>query len=228
MIFLKTFNNSAAWVQDDQGQEQIVLGKGVGFGLKKGDEIDESKIERCFIANFHQDEVNQVKEINASTIDLTNKMIQMVEPLLNVKFNDFQYLALADHIDFALSRIEDNIDISAANTRWEVKNLFPKEYKISEKVIALINKEMNVNLPVDGKKANDDALKDTDGVVTVVKAGDFSGGGQVADDDLEDSNMSVMDKAIDLISGTFTPISCSMAAAGMIKGLTAMLSLIHI
>lgn len=241
MIFLKTFNNSAPLVQDDQGQEQVVLGKGVGFGLKKGDEIDESKIERRFIANFHQDEVNQVKEINASTIDLTNKMIQMVEPLLNVKFNDFQYLALADHIDFALSRIEDNIDISAANTRWEVKNLFPKEYKISEKVIALINKEMNVNLPVDGKKANDDALKDTDGVVTVVKAGGqyqvvignevadvydailkeggFSGGGQVADDDLEDSNMSVMD---DLISGIFTPISCPMAAAGMTKGLTEM------
>lgn len=65
-----------------------------------------------------------------------------------MKFNDFQYLALADHIDFALSRIEDNIDISAANTRWEVKNLFPKEYKISEKVIALINKEVKVNLPV--------------------------------------------------------------------------------
>lgn len=143
----------------------------------------------------------------------------MVEPLLNVKLNDFQYLALADHIDFALSRIEDHIDISAASTRWEVKNLFPKEYKISEKVIALINKEMNVNLPVDGKKANDDALKDTDGVVTVVKAGGFSGGGQVADDDLEDSNMSVMD---DLISGIFTPISCPMAAAGMTKGLTEM------
>ena len=52
----------------------------------------------------------------------------------------------------------------------------------------------------DEKKANDDALKDTDGVVTVVKAvvignevadvydsilkeGGFSSGGQVADDD---------------------------------------------
>ncbi|EFB61582.1 putative transcription antiterminator LicT [Lactobacillus gasseri SV-16A-US] len=134
-------------VQDDQGQEQVVLGKGVGFGLKKGDKIDESKIERRFTATSHQDEVNQVKEINASTIDLTNKVIQMVEPLLNVKFNDFQYLALADHIDFALSRTEDHIDMSAANTRWEVKNLFPKEYKISERVIALINKEMKVNLP---------------------------------------------------------------------------------
>lgn len=98
----------------------------------------------------------------------------------------------------------------------------------------------------DEKKANDDALKDTDGVVTVVKAGGqyqvvignevadvydailkeggFSGGGQVADDDLEDSNMSLMDKAIDLISGVFTPILGPMAAAGMIKGLTAVCS----
>lgn len=96
----------------------------------------------------------------------------------------------------------------------------------------------------DEKKANDDALKDTDGVVTVVKAGGqyqvvignevadvyeavlkeggFSGGGQVADDDLDDSNMSLMNKAIDLISGIFTPILGPMAAAGMIKGLTAM------
>lgn len=96
----------------------------------------------------------------------------------------------------------------------------------------------------DEKKANDDALKDTDGVVTVVtaggqyqvvignevadvyeavlKEGGFSGGGQVADDDLDDSNMSLMDKAIDLISGIFTPILGPMAAAGMIKGLTAM------
>lgn len=96
----------------------------------------------------------------------------------------------------------------------------------------------------DEKEANDDALKDTDGVVTVVKAGGqyqvvignevadvydailkeggFSGGGQVADDDLEDRNMSLMDKAIDLISGIFTPILGPMAAAGMIKGLTAM------
>lgn len=56
----------------------------------------------------------------------------------------------------------------------------------------------------------------------ILKEGGFSGGGQVADDDLEDSNMSVMDKAIDLISGIFTPILGPMTAAGMIKGLTAM------
>ena len=46
MKFLKTFNNSAALIENNQGQEEIVLGKGVGFGLKKGDPVDESKIER--------------------------------------------------------------------------------------------------------------------------------------------------------------------------------------
>lgn len=98
----------------------------------------------------------------------------------------------------------------------------------------------------DEKKANDDALKDTDGVITVVKAGGqyqvvignavadvydavakiggFSAGGQVADDYVDKSNMSLLDRAIDLVSSIFTPILGAMCATGMIKGLTAMCS----
>ncbi len=34
MKFLKAFNNSAALVRNDEGQEEVVLGKGIGFGLK--------------------------------------------------------------------------------------------------------------------------------------------------------------------------------------------------
>lgn len=146
MKFLKAFNNSAALVEDD-GTEKIVLGKGIGFGLKKGQDVDESKIERCFVTTEQSDEVEQVKEFTAQTIDVTNQIVKMVEPLLQTKFSDYQYLALADHIDFAVTRINDHIDIDPANNDWEVKNLFPKEYAISEKVIALINRELNVKLP---------------------------------------------------------------------------------
>ena len=85
----------------------------------------------------------------------------------------------------------------------------------------------------DEKKANDDALKDTDGVVTVVKAagqyqvvignevadvydavvkeGGFQAADQVPDDDEED-NSSFMDKAISLISGIFTDILGPLSA----------------
>lgn len=93
----------------------------------------------------------------------------------------------------------------------------------------------------DEKKADDDALKDTDGVVTVVKAGGqyqvvignevadvydavlkeggFSGGGQVPDDYGEDDNSSFVDKAVVLISGIFTDILAPLSAGGIIKGL---------
>ena len=96
----------------------------------------------------------------------------------------------------------------------------------------------------DMKKANDDKLKATDGVISVVKSGGqyqvvignnvadvydtlvkvggFANGGSVSDDDVDSSNMSLADKFIDLISGIFNPLLGAMCAGGMIKGFNAM------
>lgn len=94
------------------------------------------------------------------------------------------------------------------------------------------------------KKANDKEIENIDGVISVVKAGGqyqvvignnvadvydellkvggFSGGGEVADDYEDKSNMNMLDRFVDLISGIFTPILGPLCAAGMIKGFTAM------
>ena len=96
----------------------------------------------------------------------------------------------------------------------------------------------------DMKKANDDKLKATAGVISVVKSGGqyqvvignnvadvydtlvkvggFANGGSVSDDDVDNSNMSLADKFIDLISGIFNPLLGAMCAGGMIKGFNAM------
>lgn len=140
MRFLKSYNNSVALVENEQGKEEIVIGKGIGFGLKKGDQIDQAKIERRFITAEDQESIMQLKDISARTLELTTKVIKLAEPKLNIKFNDFQYLALADHIDFALTRSEDSIDMNATNTRWEVRNLFPEEYTVAIDAITVIEK----------------------------------------------------------------------------------------
>ena len=54
--------------------------------------VDQSKIERRFVT---KDEVDQVKGFDPKTIEVTNKVLQLVESLLQIKFNDFQYLALS-------------------------------------------------------------------------------------------------------------------------------------
>ncbi len=96
----------------------------------------------------------------------------------------------------------------------------------------------------DESKANDDVLKNTDGVVTVVKAGGqyqvvignavadvydavvkeggFQAHDQVPDDYGEDDNTSFVDKAVALISGIFTDILAPLSAGGIIKGLVVM------
>ena len=96
----------------------------------------------------------------------------------------------------------------------------------------------------DEKKANDEEVKNIDGVISVVKAGGqyqvvignnvadvydelikiggFSGGGEVPDDYEDTSNMSLLDRFIDLISSIFTPALGPLCAAGMIKGFAAM------
>lgn len=96
----------------------------------------------------------------------------------------------------------------------------------------------------DESKANEERMKQTDGVITVVrsggqfqvvignevadvydeltKEGGFANEDQVADDYEDHSDMNILDRFIDLVSGIFTPILGPLAAAGMIKGFDAM------
>lgn len=96
----------------------------------------------------------------------------------------------------------------------------------------------------DASKANDEKMKATNGVLslvksggqyqvvignnvadvydTLIKIGGFGDGGSVPDDYVDTSNMSITDRFIDLISGIFNPILGPMCAAGMIKGFNAM------
>ncbi|SCH87841.1 EIIBCA-Bgl [uncultured Clostridium sp.] len=89
--------------------------------------------------------------------------------------------------------------------------------------------------------ANDNVLKNMDGVVTVMKSGgqyqvvignhvpdvysvvcDLAGlGGDTSDNSESDSPKGIFNKFIDIISGVFQPILGVMCAAGMIKGFNA-------
>lgn len=148
MKFLKNFNNNAALVVDDQGVEWIVVGNGVGFGKHKGDQIDEQKIQRRFVATLKQNvDIDSFQDLKPQSFAITTQVVHLVEPLLKVSFSDYQYFVLADHIDFALKRANDGIDVDNGTVRWEVKKLFPKEFQAATKAVDLINSTADVTLP---------------------------------------------------------------------------------
>ncbi len=101
----------------------------------------------------------------------------------------------------------------------------------------------------DETKADDDAIKELDGVVTLVKSGgqyQVVIGNHVVDvfkdvceaagitssenggEDEAQDKMSFGAKLIDIVSGTFTPLLGVMCASGMIKGLVTLLSFYQI
>ena len=50
MKIIKVINNNTVSVIDDKGKEQIISGKGIGFGKKYGDEPDEIRFRKCILS----------------------------------------------------------------------------------------------------------------------------------------------------------------------------------
>ena len=48
MIVDRVINNNIVSTIDDEGAELILMGRGLGFGTKSGNDIDESKVEKIF------------------------------------------------------------------------------------------------------------------------------------------------------------------------------------
>ena len=51
MKLIKALNNNVALVKDRNGQEAVVMGRGVAFGCKPGDPVREALVEKHFVLN---------------------------------------------------------------------------------------------------------------------------------------------------------------------------------
>lgn len=148
MNFIRNFNNNAALVSDKKGIEWVVVGKGVGFGKKEGEKIDNELVEHKFVAaDKNAPEIDEFKDIKPQALQLTTEVVRLIEPLLKITYNDYQYFTLADHIDFALKRARDGIEIDNGAVRWEVRKLFAREFKVAKKAVEMIRKKSNMTFP---------------------------------------------------------------------------------
>lgn len=108
MHFRKKINNNFAWAIDGQ-EHVIVTGKGISFNKKSGQELTAEDIERIFRPDQMEQDSNVIvqtfENIDADVLALTQDLTQMVqEKIANVDFNDSHFLALADHLSYALKR----------------------------------------------------------------------------------------------------------------------------
>ena len=149
MDIIKVMNNSLVFVRDNNDNEIIVMGKGIGFMKKVGESIDSTKIEKVF--TLKDDDAKKkyfrsMEDISSEYVDITNDIVRYATDKLKCKLNDNVFISLIDHIAFAIERYNNNVSLQN-RLLWEVKKFYPEEFKVGLYAVDKINDVLNISLP---------------------------------------------------------------------------------
>jgi beta-glucoside operon transcriptional antiterminator len=146
----KIINNNVALV-DRGGHESIIYLTGVVFKKKVGQHISDSEVEKTFVLDS-QDRLEHFSYLLSRADDqlilLVNELVQYGEKEIGKSANDYLYLALLDHLSFALKRAKKDQYLRSPLT-WEVKKFYPSYYKIGLEALERINQTFQVDFPED-------------------------------------------------------------------------------
>lgn len=153
MKVIKNINNNVSLCVDSKGREVIAFGKGLGF-IKPPYEVPLSKIERTFY-NITDLDYEGIKNIPISILNASIRIIDEVERHLNVTLMSTAALALADHINFAIQRLQEHMLLDMP-IQEDIKQLYAEEMKEAYNALAIISEETGITL--DRKEAGTIAL----------------------------------------------------------------------
>ncbi len=150
-LITKVINNNIVCSIDNDENEIIIRGLGIGFGQKAGDEVASDKIEKIYKmedAKASNKLVRLLENIPLTHIQTSTDIIELTKQRLNKKLNDNIYITLTDHISFALERKEKNLEYHNA-LLWEIKKFYPVEYGLGLEALDMIEAQLKVRLSED-------------------------------------------------------------------------------
>lgn len=149
MQIRKVLNSSVVLVQDDGGEESILLGKGIGYGRKPGQEIDRQPSDRVFVPLSNPDAQPMIELFSAippEYLDLTQEIVRDAEQTLGVHLSPHIYLMLTDHLHFAVERQHKGIVVTN-RVFWEIKHFYPREYAVGLRGLERTRALLHIDLP---------------------------------------------------------------------------------
>ena len=151
MLINKVLNNNVVTIINENNQESVVMGRGIAFQKKKGDEIDEDKVDKIFILenkSINDKLITLVNDIPVENLEVAEEIVKYAEAKLNTKLNENIYLTLTDHIGFSISRYENNLEMKNVML-WDIKRLHRDEFLIGVKALEIIKDRLGIELPED-------------------------------------------------------------------------------
>ncbi|MDY4640167.1 MAG: PRD domain-containing protein [Erysipelotrichaceae bacterium] len=144
MKVIKNINNNVSLCLDSNQNEVIAFGKGIGF-TKPPYEIALNKIERVYY-DVEPTYVQMINDIPEQIIDISTKVIDYARMKLDNNVSSNIVFTLADHIQFAIRRHQENMDLKLPIIH-DIQCLFETEMDIGMMALELLRKNMKIYLP---------------------------------------------------------------------------------
>lgn len=148
MIVKKILNNNLILVSDEKGREHIVMGRGLRFTNTVGKELVESDIEKVYVLKEKNTKnyMSLLEEAPKEYVETVQEAVRLANLWSEKELNEQLFVTLFDHLIYALERYNNHI-VLQNRMLWEIKQFYPKEYQVSERVLAFLNKELSIELP---------------------------------------------------------------------------------
>lgn len=151
MKIFKVLNNNVAVVLDDHGDEKIVMGRGICFKKKAGEEISPEAVDKVF--SLSEEEVSNkfqalVQDIPIEHMALGEEIIAEARLRLGKHLNDMVYISLIDHVHTSIVRFLEGVTVKNA-LLWDIRRFYREEYQIGLWALDLVEERFKVRLPED-------------------------------------------------------------------------------
>lgn len=151
MYISRKLNNNVVVGRDDSDQEVIIMGKGIAFQRKVGEEIPTGLIDKIYtlsdpdVSNKFQE---LVSNIPLEYMNLCDEIISYAKTSLGKRINEIIYISLTDHIFMSIERFLNGVVVKNA-LLWDIKRFYKDEFAVGMKALELIENQFKVKLPED-------------------------------------------------------------------------------
>lgn len=151
MEIKKVFNNNVVLTQNGEGQEMVVMGRGLAFQKKAGEMLDEEQVEKTFVLDNRgvSDKIGELlREVSEEYLTIADRIISLAKDRLGAGLDDYAYVALMDHISFAVTRHKQGMILRNALI-WEIKKYYKEEFSIGLQALDIIEQETGIRMEED-------------------------------------------------------------------------------
>lgn len=140
-------HNSFMGIESKNDQECLIMGKGVAFGKKVGQTVSVTGDVRVYSLKELTDRGEAkdiIKSVSPLCLELANEVLDQAEEEFG-KVDRSILFTMADHLDFAVRRIQNGEQISNPLTD-DIRIMFYKEYKVAGCIRDLLKEKLGIRI----------------------------------------------------------------------------------